>query len=70
MINYGSFYEYYVLKRKSCICCRKHCTSLFPEAHGMCGLKEIFEGAGNFFDKKVPANPTFHMEKIKFNSFY
>ncbi len=25
----------------------------------MCGLKEIFEGAGNFFDKKVPAKPTF-----------
>ena len=25
----------------------------------MCGLKEIFEGAGNFFDKKVSANPTF-----------
>ena len=22
----------------------------------MCGLKEIFEGAGNFFDKKVSAN--------------
>ena len=37
----------------------------------MCGLKEIFEGAGNFFeDKKVPANPTFHLEKIKFNPFY
>ena len=35
----------------------------------MCGLKEIFEGAGNFFDKKVPANPTFHLEKIKFNPF-
>ena len=32
--------------------------SLFPEAHGMCGLKEIFEGAGNFFDKKVSANPS------------
>ena len=46
-----------ILKRKSCICCRKHCRSLFPQAHGMCGLKEIFEGAGNFF-KKVPANPT------------
>jgi hypothetical protein len=25
----------------------------------MCGLKEIFKGAGNFFDKKVSANPTF-----------
>ena len=25
----------------------------------MCGLKKIFEGAGNFFDKKVSANPTF-----------
>ena len=36
----------------------------------MCGLKEIFEGAGNFFDKKVPANPLFHLEKIKFNPFY
>ena len=35
----------------------------------MCGLKEIFEGAGNFFDKKVPVNPTFHLEKIKFNPF-
>ena len=35
----------------------------------MCGLKEIFEGAGNFFDKKVPVNPTFHLEKIKFNYF-
>ena len=59
MINYDLFYEYYVLKRKSCICCQKLCRSLFPEAHGMCGLKEIFEGAGNFFDKKVSANPTF-----------
>ena len=28
----------------------------------MCGLKEIFEGAGNFF-KKVPANPTFSIWK-------
>ena len=37
--------------------------NLFPEAHGMCGLKEIFEGAGNFFDKKVPANPTFPFGK-------
>ena len=62
MINYDLFYEYYVLKRKSCICCRKHCISLFPQAHGMCGLKEIFEGAGNFF-KKVPANPTFPFGK-------
>ena len=35
----------------------------------MCGLKEIFEGAGNFFDKKVPANPTFPFGKIKFNPF-
>ena len=51
-----------ILKRKSCICCHKYCSSLFPEAHGMCGLKEIFEGAGNFF-KKVPANPTFSFEK-------
>ncbi len=29
----------------------------------MCGLKEIFEGAGNFFDKKVSANPNFSLEK-------
>ena len=29
----------------------------------MCGLKEIFEGAGNFFDKKVPAIPTFTFGK-------
>ena len=29
----------------------------------MCGLKEIFEGAGNFFDKKVSANPTFPFRK-------
>ena len=36
----------------------------------MCGLKEIFEGAGNFFDKKVPANPTLPFGKIKFNPFY
>ena len=35
----------------------------------MCGLKEIFEGAGNFF-KKVPAKLTFPFEKIKFNPFY
>ena len=62
MINYDFFYEYYVLKRKSCIYCRKHCIILFPQAHGMCGLKEIFEGAGNFF-KKVPANPTFPFGK-------
>ena len=62
MINYDLFYEYYVLKRKSCICCRKHCIILFPQAHGMCGLKEIFEGAGNFF-KKVTANPTFSFGK-------
>ena len=43
--------------------------SLFPEAHGMCGLKEIFEGAWNFF-KKVPANSTFPFGKIKLNLFY
>ena len=35
----------------------------------MCGLKEIFEGAGNFFDKKVPANPTFHLEKLNLIRF-
>ena len=29
----------------------------------MCGLKEIFEGAGNFFDKKVSANPTLPFRK-------
>ncbi len=29
----------------------------------MCGLKEIFEGAGNFFDEKVPANPAFPFGK-------
>ena len=51
-----------ILNRKSCICYRKHCRSLFPQAHGMCGLKEIFEGAGDFF-KKVPANPTFPFGK-------
>ena len=43
--------------------------SLFPEAHGMCGLKEIFEGAGNFFDKKVLANPTLHLEKLNLIRF-
>ena len=31
----------------------------------MCGLKEIFEGAGNFFDKKVSANHTFSFGKYK-----
>ena len=35
----------------------------------MCGLKEIFEGAGNFFHKKVPANPTFHLEKLNLIRF-
>ena len=29
----------------------------------MCGLKEIFEGAGNFFDKKVSANSNFSFGK-------
>ena len=58
-----------ILNRKSCICCRKHCSSLFSEAHGMCGLKEIFEGAGNFFHKKVHANPTFHLEKLNLIRF-
>ena len=29
----------------------------------MCGLKEIFEGTGNFFDKKVSANLTFIFRK-------
>ena len=33
----------------------------------MCGLKEIFEGAGNFFDKKVPAISTFLLRE---NSLY
>ena len=42
----------------------------FSEAHGMCGLKEIFEGAGNFFDKKVSANYACLFGKIKFNPFY
>ena len=35
----------------------------------MCGLKEIFEGAGNFFDKKVLANPTLHLEKLNLIRF-
>ena len=29
----------------------------------MCGLKEIFEGAGNFFDKKVPCKSHFSIWK-------
>ena len=29
----------------------------------MCGLKEIFEGAGNFFDKKVPCKSHFPIWK-------
>ena len=52
-----------ILKRKSCICCQKLCRSLFPEAHGMCSLKEIFEGAGNFFDKKVSCKSHFSIWK-------
>ena len=43
---------------------------LFPEAHGMCGLKEIFEGAGNFFDKKVPCKSHFSIwEKLNLIRF-
>ena len=33
----------------------------------MCGLKKIFEGAGNFF-KKVPANHTFPFGKNQIQS--
>ena len=29
----------------------------------MCGLKEIFEGAGNFCDKKVPCKSHFSIRK-------
>ncbi len=36
----------------------------------MCGLKEIFEGAGNFCDKKVPCKSHFSIrEKLNLNRF-
>ena len=36
----------------------------------MCGLKEIFEGAGNFFDKKVPYKSHFYIrEKLNLIRF-
>ena len=36
----------------------------------MCGLKEIFEGAGNFCDKKVPCKSHFSIwEKLNLISF-
>ena len=35
----------------------------------MCGLKEIFEGAGNFSDKKVPANSTSRFGKLNLIRF-
>ena len=57
-----------ILKRKSCICCQKLCRSLFPEAHGICGLKEIFEGVGTFL-KKFLQTSLFHLEKINLIRF-
>ena len=36
----------------------------------MCGLKEIFESAGNFFEKSFLQIPLFNLGKIKFNPLY
>ena len=61
MINYDLFYEYYVLKRKSCICCRKHCRAYFRRHMECAVLKRFLKVQGTFSIKKFLQIPLFHL---------
>ena len=58
-----------ILKRKSCICCRKHCRAYFRRHMECAVLKRFLKVQGTFSIKKFLQNPLFHLEKIKFNPF-
>ena len=57
-----------ILKRKSCICCCKHCIAYFRRHMECAVLKRFLKVQGTFL-KKFLQTPLFHLEKIKFNFF-
>ena len=59
-----------LLKRKSCICCRKHCIAYFRRHMECAVLKRFLKVQGTFSIKKFLQIPLFHLEKNKFNPLY
>ena len=57
-----------ILKRKSCICCRKHCIAYFRRHMECAVLKRFLKVQGTFF-KKFLQIPLFHLEKLNLIRF-
>ena len=53
-----------ILKRKSCICCCKHCIAYFRRHMECAVLKRFLKVQGTFSIKKYLQIPLFHLEKI------
>ena len=53
-----------ILKRKSCICCPKHCRAYFRRHMECAVLKRFLKVQGTFSIKKFLQIPLFHLEKI------
>ena len=57
-----------ILKRKSCICCLKHCRAYFHRHMECAVLKRFLKVQGTFF-KKFLQIPLFHLEKLNLIRF-
>ena len=58
-----------ILKRKSCICCRKHCRAYFHRHMECAVLKRFLKVQGTFSIKKFLQIPLFHLEKLNLIRF-
>ena len=57
-----------ILKRKSCICCRKHCRAYFRRHMECAVLKRFLKVQGTFL-KKFLQNSLFHLKKLNLIRF-
>ena len=58
-----------ILKRKSCICCCKHCIAYFRRHMECAVLKRFLKVQGTFSIKKFLQIPLFHLEKLNLIRF-